>query len=303
MTTHSENATEHLGMSQDPNQPDPNQPNPYDPPKTQIRPGRVPQPPAGQGPQPGQPGQPPQPGQWSGQPGQPQQPQYGQQPPGQPQYGQQPPGQQGYPQQGQPQPPQGQPPQGYPPQQGGYGQGQPPAQQYGGGGYGQPQQYGGQQGGYASWGQRAMGYLWDIVYIWPALVLIIGGYVLLMIGLVAGGDDPGALTAIFSIAGILAIIAGALWGLWRQIQNLVLDQGRTGYTYGKRKVGIRLIKEDNPQEPVGPAMALVRYLLHGVINQLCYIDFLWPLWDQKRQTLTDKILTTVVVQQPAPPQQ
>lgn len=294
MTTHSENATEHLGMSQDPNQP-----NPYDPPKTQIRPGRVPQPPAGQGPPPGQPGQ-PQPGQWSGQPGQPQQPQYGQQPPGQPQYGQQPPGQQGYPQQGQP--PQGQPPQGYP-QQGGYGQGQPPGQQYGAGGYGQPQQYGGAQGGYASWGQRAMGTIWDLVYIWPALVLMIAGYVLLMIGLVAGGDDPGALTAIFSIAGGLALFAGWLWALWRQIRNYVLDQGRTGYTYGKRKVGIRLIKEDNPQQEIGWPMALVRYLLHGVINQVCYIDYLWPLWDQKRQTLTDKILTTVVVQQPAPPQQ
>jgi len=291
MTTHSENATEHLGMSQDPNQP-----NPYDPPKTQIRPGRVPQPPAGQGPpgQPQQPGQ-PQSGQWSGQPGQPQQPQYGQQPPGQPQYGQQPPGQPQYGQQ-----PPGQ--QGYP-QQGGYGQGQPPAQQYGGGGYGQPQQYGGEQGGYASWGQRAMGYIWDIIYVWPALVLMIAGYVLLMIGLVAGGDDPGALTAIFSIAGGLALFAGWLWAIWRSIQNLVLDQGRTGYTYGKRKVGIRLIKEDNPQQEIGWPMALVRYLLHGVINQVCYIDFLWPLWDQKRQTLTDKILTTVVVQQPAPPQQ
>lgn len=289
MTTHSENATEHLGMSQDPNQP-----NPYDPPKTQIRPGRVPQPPAGQGPPPGQPGQ-PQPGQWSGQPGQPQQPQYGQQPPGQPQYGQQPPGQQGYPQQGQP--PQGQPPQGYP-QQGGYGQGQPPGQQYGAGGYGQPQQYGGAQGGYATWGQRAMGTLWDIVYIWPALAVIFGGVILAVIG----GAIGDAIGAILVIVGVLCYIGGALWSLWRQIQNYLLDQGRTGYTYGKRKVGIRLIKEDNPQQEIGWPMALVRSLLHGAINYICYIDYLWPLWDQKRQTLTDKILTTVVVQQPAPPQ-
>ncbi|WP_109506791.1 RDD family protein [Nocardioides speluncae] len=275
---------------------DPNQPNPYDPPKTQIRPGRVPQPPAGQGPpgQPGQPGQPPQqPGQWSGQPGQPQQPPYqgGQQ--GYPQQPQQP---GGYPPQGQP--PQGQPPQGYPQQGGGYGQPQPPAQQYGGGQYGQPQQYGGQQGGYASWGQRATGTLWDIVYVWPAIALIFGGVLLAIIG----GAIGDAIGTILLLVGVLCYIGGALWALWRNIQNYVLDQGRTGYTYGKRKVGIRLIKEDNPQQPIGAAMALVRWLLHGVINQFCYIDYLWPLWDQKRQTLTDKILTTVVVEQPAPPQ-
>lgn len=274
---------------------DPNEPNPYDPPKTQIRPGRVPPPPAGEGPpgQPGQPGQPPQqPGQWSGQPGQPQAPEgYPQQPqqPGYPQQGQP----QGYPQQGQPQPPQGYP------QQGGYDQGQPPAQQYGGGGYGQPQQYGGQQGGYASWGQRAVGYLWDIVYIWPALALIFGGVVIAIVG----GAIGDAIGTILALVGVLCYIAGALWSLWRNIQNLLLDQGRTGYTYGKRKVGIRLIKEDNPQQEIGWPMALVRYLLHGVINYACYIDYLWPLWDQKSQTLTDKILTTVVVQQPAPPQQ
>lgn len=289
MTTHSENATEHLGMSQDPNEP-----NPYDPPKTQIRPGRVPPPPAGQGPppgQPGQPGQPPQPGQWSGQPGQPQPYQQGQQSyPPQPQ-------QPGYPQQGQPQPPQGQPPQGYP-QQGGYDpsqqQGQP-GQQYGApGGYGQPQQYGGQQGGYASWGQRAMALLWDVVYIWPALVLMIGGYILLTIGLVAGGDDPGGFAVVMMIAGGLALLAGWLWGLWRQIQNLILDQGRTGYTYGKRKVGIRLLRMADGQ-PAGPGTVFLKYLVRGAINSiLCGlpVDYLWPLWDQNRQTLSDKVFGT-----------
>jgi uncharacterized RDD family membrane protein YckC len=28
---------------------------------------------------------------------------------------------------------------------------------------------------------------------------------------------------------------------------------------------------------------------------ICYIGFLWPLWDTKRQTLADKIMQTVVI--------
>ncbi len=43
---------------------------------------------------------------------------------------------------------------------------------------------------------------------------------------------------------------------------------------------------------------MLRWLLHGVINQVIYIDYLWPLWDDKNQTLTDKILGTVVIKQP-----
>ena len=28
------------------------------------------------------------------------------------------------------------------------------------------------------------------------------------------------------------------------------------------------------------------------------LDYLWPLWDAKNQTLTDKVLGTIVVNQP-----
>lgn len=90
--------------------------------------------------------------------------------------------------------------------------------------------------------------------------------------------------------------------MWLQIQNFMLDQGKTGYTYGKRKVGIRAIREQDGQ-PMGVGVAVGRFFLHSIINSACYIDFLWPLWDAKKQTLTDKILTTVVVRQPPGPGQ
>ena len=40
-------------------------------------------------------------------------------------------------------------------------------------------------------------------------------------------------------------------------------------------------------------MSLVRQLAHAIDGIICYVGFLFPLWDAKRQTLADKILNTV----------
>jgi uncharacterized RDD family membrane protein YckC len=101
-----------------------------------------------------------------------------------------------------------------------------------------------------------------------------------------------------TIGGVLLAV-GLVLTLWRLVSNYVLDQGRTGYTYGKRKGGIRTVRIADGQ-PSGAGSCVVRYLLHGIINNACYLDYLWPLWDPRRQTLTDKILSTVVVQLPDP---
>jgi uncharacterized RDD family membrane protein YckC len=165
-------------------------------------------------------------------------------------------------------------------------------------GYGQPQGYAQPTYAgpitYATWGQRAVASLWDVVYVWP----ILAGYIVGGILMAAGGSmDNGAGTALL-IVGIVIMLVGVVWGIWRFISNYFLDQGRTGYTWGKRKVGIKLVLEATGQ-PAGPLSAVGRYFLHGIINQACYLDYLWPLWDDKNQTLTDKILSTIEIQQPA----
>jgi uncharacterized RDD family membrane protein YckC len=48
-------------------------------------------------------------------------------------------------------------------------------------------------------------------------------------------------------------------------------------------------------------MAFVRDLCHFVDAIICYVGFLFPLWDDKRQTLADKIVSTVVVKNDAVP--
>ena len=170
--------------------------------------------------------------------------------------------------------PQGQPGYGYPQ---GAPQGVPPQQ-----GYGYPQQQpaypGYQQAGYgatppyANWGQRFLGTLVDwLIFAVP--------YVLYIVGMTS---KNGALLAI----GALLLLGIFIWQLIRE--------GRTGQTVGKQALGIRLVRESDGQ-PLGVGMAFVRRLAHFVDAIACYIGFLWPAWDAKRQTFADKICGTIVI--------
>jgi uncharacterized RDD family membrane protein YckC len=205
-----------------------------------------------QPPQYGTPQQPPQYGQQPPQYGTPQQPpQYGQQPP---QYGAQ------QPQYGAPQPQYGAP-------QPQYGA---PQQQYGApGGYGAPAV------NYASWAQRAGGYLIDALVFVP--------FYLLAIFLGRGDNGINLFFFVFWLAGL---------GL--TIYNRWIQGGKTGQTWGRKALGIRLVSEETGQ-PIGAAMAFVRDLAHFLDSVACYVGWLFPLWDAKRQTFADKVMKTIVI--------
>ncbi|KOU64049.1 RDD domain containing protein [Streptomyces sp. MMG1533] len=198
--------------------------------------------------------------------GQPQNPQNPQQPqqPQQPGYG--------YPQQGQQQPGYGYPqqaPQGVPPQQG-YGYPQAPQAPAG---YGYPQQPGyGMPPSYANWGQRFLGTLVDgLIFMIPYILVII---------------DVNAQTGFLSVVGALGVIGLAIWQL--------IKEGRTGQTVGKKALGIRLVRESDGQ-PLGVGMAFVRRLAHFLDSLACYLGWLWPAWDAKRQTFADKVCSSIVI--------
>ena len=48
-------------------------------------------------------------------------------------------------------------------------------------------------------------------------------------------------------------------------------------------------------QPIGALMTFARQLVHLLDALACYIGYLWPLWDAKRQTFADKIMSTVVI--------
>jgi uncharacterized RDD family membrane protein YckC len=123
---------------------------------------------------------------------------------------------------------------------------------------------------YANWGQRVGGYLIDIV---PNIV----------IGFIAVAVHNFAIAALF----YLISLGWTIYNRWYLA-------GTTGQSWGRKLLNIKLISEQTGQ-PIGFLMAFVRDIAHFVDAVICYIGFLFPLWDAKRQTLADKILNTLVV--------
>jgi len=193
---------------------------------------------------------------------------YGPQDPSQPGYGQQP-----------PQPPYGSqpPPYGTPAPQPGY----QPAPAAGGYVADRPGYYMGRQ--LANWPQRVAAYLIDnLIESIPAFLAV------LLFSGTDPGESPGAGASL--VAFLLYLVSLGLW-----VYNRAIQQGRTGQSWGKQVLNLRLVRMADGQ-PMGGGMAFVRDLLHILDGLLCYIGFLFPIWDARRQTLfADKIMNTVVL--------
>jgi uncharacterized RDD family membrane protein YckC len=102
----------------------------------------------------------------------------------------------------------------------------------------------------------------------------------------------GACTSSFSAIGVLASFLAGLAVLAYSIWNWGYRQGTTGSTVGKSVLKFKVVSETTGQ-PIGFGMSLVRQLAHIVDAAICYIGYLFPLWDAKRQTLADKLMSTV----------
>ena len=218
----------------------------------------------------------------------------------------------------QPPPPQGgypppPPPSGYPPppQQGGY-----PPPPPGAPGYPPPPPPPAAalpKEAYTPWFTRVLGYIIDIL---PGAVVIgIGAGVAFGTAdnqcTSSGGEyDYGVyctsnMTAFGMIVYILAYALAFAYWIW----NWGYRQGTTGQSIGKSVMKFKVISEKTGQ-PIGFGLSIVRQIAHVVDSLVCYIGWLFPLWDAKRQTLADKIMSTICMPaeqaalnpQPLPPQ-
>ena len=136
---------------------------------------------------------------------------------------------------------------------------------------------------YAPWIKRVGAYLIDAI---PLVILN------LLVNVVTGATNSAAV----ALLGSLVIVAASIGWL---VYNYGMQQGTTGYSLGKGVLGIKLISEETGQ-PIGIGLSIARAFVHIIDALTCYIGFLWPLWDEKRQTFTDKILHTVVIEAPKP---
>ncbi|AQA03965.1 transporter [Mycobacterium sp. MS1601] len=100
-------------------------------------------------------------------------------------------------------------------------------------------------------------------------------------------SEPSAVGIIILAVVSLAALAFVIW-------NYGYRQGTTGSTIGKSVMKFKVVSEKTWQ-PIGFGLSIVRQIAHVVDGLVCYLGYLWPLWDGKRQTFADKIMTTVCV--------
>jgi hypothetical protein len=149
---------------------------------------------------------------------------------------------------------------------------------------------------YTPWFTRVLAYVIDSIPVY--LLTAIGGVVLFVFqpietvcvvdAFCATGRNGPSTTAwiIFS----LCVMAAVLFSLW----NFVVRQGNTGSSIGKQMMRFKVVGEQT-QLPIGVGRSFLRQIAHGVDALICYIGYLFPLWDAKRQTIADKLLKTVCV--------
>jgi len=173
-----------------------------------------------------------------------------------------------------------------------WGQYQPP-------GYAQPA-YGPVLGGgpspYASWWLRVGAQLIDGIIGGIILgVLVLIGALLAFVGAEVDPvtdeiSDVNPLGIVIMVIGFLAYLAFDIWNRGARV-------GVKGQSLGKQLVGIRIVRAQDGAL-LGTGSGLLRWLitfLFGLTSCLSLIDVLWPLWDDKNQTLHDKVVGSVAL--------
>jgi len=152
----------------------------------------------------------------------------------------------------------------------------------------------------ASWWSRVGAYLLD------GLILLGVILVPLVIGLVLTFKDSEIDPVTDEIsnvggAGILVLVLTTLLYLAFDIWNRVFRQGTKGQSLGKKVVGIQVVRAAHG-DPIGVGAGFGRWgitLVMGFVPFVSFIivllDYLWPLWDDKNQSLHDKVVSSIVI--------
>jgi uncharacterized RDD family membrane protein YckC len=159
---------------------------------------------------------------------------------------------------------------------------------------------------YAGFGSRLGGWLIDglimALFFIPAVVALLAGPTEIKAcsvdssGNVTIGEELNALceqpTGGTVAVAVLLGLAGLVGVVVYQAKTL---GGPLGATIGMRTVGIRAV-DANTGGPIGAGRAIGRFLFGGIISGwFFYLGYWWMLWDDRKQTWHDKVVSTVVV--------
>jgi uncharacterized RDD family membrane protein YckC len=155
-------------------------------------------------------------------------------------------------------------------------------------------------GGYAGWFTRVGAYLIDQICAGIAGLPLWIGYIMILSNTTTTTDAQGVqhVHTSSSPGAVFLILVGAVTSLVFFVWNICIRQGRTGASIGKSVLAIRLVNAD--LQPIGAGWSFLRYVLHIVDGIPCYLGYLWPIWDSRKQTFADKIMSTFVIQATAP---
>lgn len=149
---------------------------------------------------------------------------------------------------------------------------------------------------YTEWFTRVVAWLLDYI---PILCLLGVGWAVLL-----GTQETDCLTEVSeydlsescamgaSTVGLLTIGSTSVLALAYVIWNYGYRQGATGSSIGKSIMKFKVVGEKTG-EPIGFPMSIVRQVAHTLDAVICYIGYLFPLWDAKRQTIADKLIGTI----------
>ena len=143
---------------------------------------------------------------------------------------------------------------------------------------------------YAHWGLRVGAMLLDLFTLIPYWM----GAVISSVLSTPGYDRFGEPTTTTTPAGAGALVLGVLLSLGLWVWNRGIRQARTGQSWGKKVVGLRLLHASTGST-VSVTRALLRDLAHYFDCLFLCLGFWFPLWDARRQTFADKLAKTVSV--------
>ncbi|MFF2622371.1 RDD family protein [Oerskovia jenensis] len=146
-------------------------------------------------------------------------------------------------------------------------------------------------GPYASWLRRVGAFLLDNSILAGLMFVVVGP-----------GVAPSALPGLDNTGSVGTAFEGVTWSesAWMigAVLAMALLQAYTGATPGKRAAGIVVVNRDSGR-PVGFLTTVLRWLAH-LLDALCFVGYLRPLWDEQRRTFADSLLSTIVVRSVAP---
>jgi len=148
--------------------------------------------------------------------------------------------------------------------------------------------------GYATWGSRAIGFMVDSLLVGLVMAILWFGMAGLITSMTAfaGHRAAGGVCCMFLLMFPLATL---LVGIYNGVYLIA----QRGSSIGQGLVNIKVV--DAAGNLLTQGTAFIRLLARaamGFVPILPLLDFLWPLWDLRGQTLHDKAVNCYVVNSP-----